>query len=139
MPNRRYAMSSTRKVGRLDVMDLANSFSNKVNEVDEWLRNQTRNCYENALDKACPWREVEEHDDNRIPRTVIKAVCVCEQGCINFGSNLMDSSLGFCEEVVKPTMVFRRQSANRPHIIDIELIPYACICKRNIAETTTAQ
>ncbi|KAJ8033306.1 hypothetical protein HOLleu_23500 [Holothuria leucospilota] len=136
-------MSPIQNLARMDIADLTESPTAMVDQVNVWLGNQRRNgqCpVPNPQDtevKSCPWKQVTDEDENRLPRIITKAVCQCSS-CLNFNTGERTPSLGYCQEVVRPVVVQRRLSPEQEFVMDIELVPQACICNTSTESYPTA-
>ena len=82
------------------------------------------------LRSVCPWDLSDDHDSNRFPKTIQKAVCMCAN-CIDPSSNELNENQS-CTPVYYPMPVLRRTGCKdgvatfEPRY---EQVPVACDCK----------
>lgn len=117
----------------LDKITLEASMSEQLVEVNKWLSAEKSRITcpiptdTGKATEACPWVEVTTTDENRIPVHISRAVCRCN-GCHDFQLGEISTKLGYCQEIIKPTIVQRRASRDSPYIVDVEMVPRACAC-----------
>ena len=77
------------------------------------------------LKLACPWYVYLEYDENRMPQTMAKAECTCDE-CIKVA--------GYCEKVYTYQTVIRRYciSDTFDYKLAMEPVPVGCTCRHEI-------
>lgn len=132
--NYKQATEQTEKGKRMSALR-TKIYGQSLNCTEEMLKIQNGISVRQTLDKVypnrsvCPWDIVAEYDPLRIPATVAKARCSC-QNCLS--KDLLNSRSYGCVTVDSAIPVIRKECVNMTYTYQVELetVPVGCSCQK---------
>lgn len=109
-----------------------NCTEEKENILPPTSRLRNRRPRDTSRSLLCPWDVVAEFDPLRLPTTIAKARCTCNDCLSRDDLSTGDSIETECREINSLMPVIRKQCVNSiyEYFVKLEIVPVGCSCQR---------